>query len=153
MKRDPRQLPSVLLVALQFGLIGLLAWLALPAVLAWAIPAEAWLTGLLGLALATWAISVNRPGNFNIRPIPREGGALITDGPYRWIRHPMYTAFLLGAWALARTAVRDEAWLAWYVLTLVLWLKSQYEERWMLGQHPGYAAYRQQTKRFIPWLY
>jgi len=151
--RDPRQLPSVLLVALQFGLIGLLAWLALPAVLAWAIPAEAWLTAVLGVALAGWAISANRPGNFNIRPIPKAGGALVTQGPYRWIRHPMYTAFLLGAWALARTAARDEAWLAWYVLTLVLWLKSRYEERWMLAQHPGYADYRQQTKRFIPWLY
>jgi len=143
----------MLLVALQFGLIGLLAWLALPAVLAWAIPPEAWLTAVLGVALATWAISANRPGNFNIRPIPKAGAALVTQGPYRWIRHPMYTAFLLGAWALARTAVRDEAWLAWYVLTLVLWLKSRYEERWMLAQHPGYADYRQQTKRFIPWLY
>lgn len=151
--QDKRQLPSVLLVALQFGLIGLLAWLALPAVLAWAIPPEAWLTAALGVALAGWAISANRPGNFNIRPIPRAGGALVTHGPYRWIRHPMYTAFLLGAWALARTAVRDEAWLAWYVLTLVLWLKSRYEERWMLAQHPGYADYRQQTKRFLPWLF
>ncbi len=151
--QDKRQLPSVLLVALQFGLIGLLAWLALPAVLAWAIPAEAWLTAVLGVALAGWAISANRPGNFNIRPIPKAGGALVTQGPYRWIRHPMYTAFLLGAWALARTAVRDEAWLAWYVLTLVLWLKSRYEERWMLAQHPGYADYRQQTKRFLPWLF
>jgi len=151
--RDPRQLPSVLLVALQFGLIGLLAWLALPAVLAWTIPVEAWLTAVLGVTLATWAISANRPGNFNIRPIPRSGGTLVTQGPYRWIRHPMYTAFLLGAWALARTAARDEAWLAWYVLTLVLWLKSRYEERWMLAQHPGYADYRQQTKRFVPWLY
>lgn len=151
--RDPRQLPSVLLVALQFGLIGLLAWLALPAVLAWAIPVEAWLTAVLGVALAGWAISANRPGNFNIRPIPRSGGVLVTQGPYRWIRHPMYTAFLLGAWALARTAVRDEAWLVWYVLTLVLWLKSRYEERWMLAQHPGYADYRQQTKRFLPWLF
>ena len=151
--RDPRQLPSVLLVALQFGLIGLLAWLALPAVLAWAIPVEAWLTAVLGVALAGWAISANRPGNFNIRPIPRSGGVLVTQGPYRWIRHPMYTAFLLGAWALARTAVRDEAWLALCVLTLVLWLKSRYEERWMLAQHPGYADYRQQTKRFLPWLF
>jgi len=152
-KRDPRQLPSVLLVALQFGLFGVLAWLALPAVLAWTIPVESWLAAALGVGLAAWAISANRPGNFNISPIPREGGTLVTQGPYRWIRHPMYTAFLLGAWALARTAVRDEAWLAWYVLTLVLWLKSRYEERWMLAQHPGYAAYSAQTRRFVPWLF
>lgn len=153
MKQNRRQLPSVLLVAAQFGLLAVLAWLALPAVGAWAVPPEAWLAAALAVGLAAWAIQSNRPGNFNIRPIPREGGVLVTHGPYHWIRHPMYTAFLLGAWALARTAARDEAWLAWYVLTLVLWLKSQLEERWMREQYADYATYSAHTRRFIPWLY
>jgi protein-S-isoprenylcysteine O-methyltransferase Ste14 len=151
--KDKRQLPSLLLVALQFGLLFLLAALAAPPVLAWTIPLAAWPAAALSLVLAIWTFSANRPGNFNIRPIPKQGGALISSGPYRWIRHPMYTSFLLGAWALAHTAGSDAAWLAWYMLTLVLWVKSQFEERWMLEQHPGYAAYRLQTRRFIPWLY
>jgi protein-S-isoprenylcysteine O-methyltransferase Ste14 len=151
--KDKRQLLSLLLVALQFGLLFLLvAWAATP-VLAWSIPLAAWLAAAPSAALGLWTFTANRPGNFNIRPIPKQGGALITNGPYRWIRHPMYTSLLLGAWALARTAGSDEAWLAWYVLTLVLWVKSQFEERWMLEKHPGYAAYRLQTRRFIPWLY
>ncbi|HCY15385.1 MAG: S-isoprenylcysteine methyltransferase [Curvibacter sp. GWA2_64_110] len=141
------------LVVLQFGLLAMLALLAWPAVKHWTIPLAAWPTAIGAVLLAVWALGSNRLGNFNIRPIPKTGGVLVTQGPYHWIRHPMYTAFLLGAWALARTAARDEAWLAWYVLTLVLWLKSRYEERWMLAQHPGYAAYRQQTKRFLPWLF
>lgn len=151
--KDPRQLPSLLLVTLQFGLLAVLAWLALPAILAWTVSAGAGLAAGLAVALAAWAIQANRPGNFNIRPVPKEGGVLIMHGPYRWIRHPMYTAFLLGAWALAWTAARDAAWLAWYALSLVLWLKSRYEERWMSERHAGYATYRQQTTRFIPWLY
>jgi protein-S-isoprenylcysteine O-methyltransferase Ste14 len=151
--KDKRQLPSLLLVALQFGLLFLLAaWAATP-VLAGAIPLAAWLAAALSLALGVWTFSANRPGNFNIRPIPKRGGALITSGPYRWIRHPMYTSFLLGTWALADTAASDEAWLVWWMLTLVLWVKSQFEERWMLETHPGYAAYRLQTRRYIPWLY
>ncbi len=79
--QDPRQLPSVLLVALQFGLLGLLAWLALPAVLAWRIPLVAWLAAAGAVLLALWAFTANRPGNFNIRPIPKAGGELVTHGP------------------------------------------------------------------------
>lgn len=141
------------LVLLQFGLLGALAVLAWPAVEQWKIPLAAWLTGLGGVALALWAFTANRPGNFNIHPRPRVGGTLVTSGPYAWIRHPMYSAFLLGAWALAYTAASEAAWLAWWALSLVLWFKSTLEERWMLAQHPGYAHYREQTKRFVPWVY
>jgi protein-S-isoprenylcysteine O-methyltransferase Ste14 len=141
------------LVLLQFGLLGALAVLAWPAVEQWTIPLAAWLTGLAGVALALWAFTANRPGNFNIHPRPRVGGQLITSGPYAWIRHPMYSAFLLGAFALARTADSEQAWLAWWALSLVLWFKSTLEERWMLAQHRGYAHYREQTKRFVPWVY
>ena len=153
MKERQREWIGILLVALQFGLLAVLAWLALPAVLEWRIPLAAWPALVVAVLLALWTFTANRPGNFNIRPVPKEGGVLVTNGPYSWIRHPMYTSFLLGAWALAWTAARDEAWLAWYALTLVLWYKSTLEERWMLARHPGYAHYREQTKRFLPWLY
>ena len=141
------------LVLLQFGLLAVLALLAWPAVLAWHIPLAAWAAAAGGVLLVGWAFSANRPGNFNIHPRPRMGGTLVTSGPYAWIRHPMYSAFLLGAWALAHTAASDEAWLAWWALSLVLWFKSTLEERWMLAQHPGYGHYREQTKRFVPWVY
>lgn len=153
MNERQREWLGILLVALQFGLLAVLAWLVLPAVLAWTIPGAAWITAVLAVLLALWAFTANRPGNFNIRPLPKQGGVLVTTGPYSWIRHPMYTSFLLGAWALARTAASDEAWLAWWALSLVLWFKSTLEERWMLAQHPGYAHYREQTKRFVPWVY
>lgn len=144
---------GALLVALQFGLLAVLVWLALPATQELNIPLTAGLALAAAILLALWTFTANRPGNFNIHPLPREGGTLITSGPYGWIRHPMYTSFLLGAWALAWTAALDEAWLAWWALSLVLWFKSTLEERWMLAQHPGYAHYREQTKRFVPWVY
>lgn len=142
-----------LLVLLQFGLLAVLAGLAWPAVERGAIPLAAWPMAGAALLLAGWALQANRPGNFNIHPRPRVGGTLVTTGPYSWIRHPMYTSFLLGAMALARTADSGTAWLAWGALLLVLWIKSGLEERWMLAQHPGYAHYREQTKRFVPWIY
>ncbi|MBX9872355.1 MAG: isoprenylcysteine carboxylmethyltransferase family protein [Burkholderiaceae bacterium] len=141
------------LVLLQFGLLAVLALLAWPAVEHGTIPLAAWLMAGAALLLAGWALRANRPGNFNIHPRPRVGGTLVTSGPYGWVRHPMYTSLLLGALALARTADSGAAWLAWGALLLVLWSKSALEERWMLAQHPGYAHYREQTKRFVPWIY
>lgn len=141
------------LVLLQFGLLAVLALRAWPAVEHGTIPLAAWPMAGAALLLAGWALRANRPGNFNIHPRPRVGGTLVTSGPYGWIRHPMYTSLLLGALALARTADSGAAWLAWGALLLVLWAKSALEERWMLAQHPGYAHYREQTKRFVPWVY
>ena len=54
----------------------------------------------LGVLLGLWALSSNRLGNFNIRPVPRAGGTLVQQGPYRWIRHPMYASQAL--WSLAQ---------------------------------------------------
>lgn len=141
------------LVVLQFGLLAVLAVMAWPAAEKGAVPLAAWAAAALALLLFGWTLRANRLGNFNIHPRPRVGGALVTSGPYAWIRHPMYTAFLLGAWALARTADSEHAWLAWWAVSLVLWVKATLEERWMLAQHPGYAHYREQTKRFVPWVY
>lgn len=141
------------LVLLQFGLLAVLIWLALPTVLERRTPPAAWAAVVAAVLLGVWTLRANRLGNFNIHPRPRVGGTLVTSGPYGWIRHPMYTAFLLGTFALARTADAGAAWLAWWALSLVLWFKSTLEERWMLAQHPGYAHYRDQTKRFLPWVY
>lgn len=150
--QDRRQLPSVLLVTLQFGLLAVLLWLlprALPSCEV-ALPVAVEL--LLALLLAVWALRSNRLGNFNIRPIPRADGVLVTHGAYRRMRHPMYTSFLLGAFALARLTDDEVAWLVWAMLAVVLWIKAGLEERWMLVQHPGYAAYREGTGRFLPCL-
>ena len=79
---------SRLLVALQFGLIALIALRVEPARIG---PAFVVLL-VAGLAVGAWALAANRPGNFNIRPDLKEGGTLVTHGPYRWVRHPMYLA-------------------------------------------------------------
>ena len=140
------------LVVLQFGLLLLLAALAAPAIRQPAIPAAAWLLALGSGLLGAWTLAHNRLGNFNIRPTPKPRGVLVTSGPYRWIRHPMYTAVLLGAGALAWTSDSVPAWLACLALSLVLLLKSTLEEHWLRVQHPGYAAYCRTSKRFVPWL-
>ena len=140
------------LVALQFSLLLLLANLAAPNVAQGQIPAGALLLALSSLALMGWTLMHNRIGNFNFRPMPKPEGQLITSGPYRWIRHPMYTAALLGASAMVWTGNLLPGLLLWFALANVLLLKCRLEERWMLLQHPDYANYVLRTKRFIPGL-
>lgn len=158
---------GTLLVTLQILLMAGLAMIALPGLLHARAPAGAWV--LLGLAagLGLWALWCNRPGNFNVRPTPRSGGRLVQQGPYRWVRHPMYSAVLIAsgacAWVGSQAAERAAVttmpegpwwvWLGWFVLLAVLCTKAWLEEHWMLAQHPDYAAYRSRTYRFVPGLF
>lgn len=142
-----------LLVALQ---VALLAWLAVKGVAgltAGRLTFDAVALAVAGIALGLWALSANRPGNFNIRPVPRSGGELVQHGPYRWIRHPMYSALLLAGLAAARVAGDVESWLVLAVLVVVLVIKANVEERGMIERHAGYRDYRKRTRRFVPGLY
>lgn len=140
------------LVTLQFGILAWLGWLTLPR---WqqgdwnAGSTALWLAGLL---LGLWAVASNRPGNFNIRPAPKAGGRLVQHSPYRWIRHPMYSALLLLAAGCALALATLPAWGLWLALLAVLTIKAALEEAWMTRAHPDYAVYRARTRRFLPWL-
>lgn len=140
------------LVLLQFGLLLALGLMALPALARpdIGIGAAVWLAA--SAALGGWTLRHNRLGNFNIHPQPKAGGRLIVSGPYRLVRHPMYSAVLLLAAGLADLSSTWTAWSAWLALLAVLWLKADLEERWLVECHPDYAAYRARTRRFVPWV-
>lgn len=140
-------------VVLQFGLLLALGVLclgevrySLPGPLSWAL----WFFCAL---LGVWTLRVNRPGNFNIRPEPRRDGQLVQEGPYKWVRHPMYGAVLLLG-AGASTWFSDATgWLLWIALLGVLIAKARLEEKWLLCHYPEYEAYRLRTWKMVPWIY
>jgi protein-S-isoprenylcysteine O-methyltransferase Ste14 len=148
-----RQSLSAFLVALQFGLIAVLAVIAAPAFIGASAPAGAWLSAACGGLLGVWSLASNRPGNFNIRPLPRDGGRLVQSGPYRWIRHPMYSAVMLCGIACVWANPLPRAWLALAALVAVLAIKASLEERWMQDAHADYANYRARTRRFLPGIF
>lgn len=141
------------LVAVQLALIAALGVMGAPPFLQGRAPLGAFLLAAVGLAIGVWALAANRPGNFNIHPAPRVGGRLVREGPYRWIRHPMYTCVMVCAVAAAWASRTAWAWLATGVLAGVLQAKASLEERWMAQAHADYDAYRARTWRFVPWLY
>lgn len=109
-----------------------------------------------GLAIAGWAFVVMISAQrrlFRIAPDPVGHTQLVTWGPYRWVRHPMYVSILLvvgGAWV-----GHSPAWglLVPTALAVVLVVKLEYEERLLQGHFENYAAYRATSWRLLPGLY
>ena len=138
---------SRLWVAAQFGILALmLAWPTPERVRPW------WALALLaaGALLVLWVFWHNRPGNFNIVPEPKAGAHLVTTGPYRWVRHPMYVALLLFMAGVAGTTTSAAEWVFWLALLVVLNFKAAMEERLLRDTWPDYTAYCGRTKRFVP---
>jgi len=80
-------------------------------------------------------------------------GKLIVLGPYRWVRHPMYTSVLLATLAWVLGSPVPYRIMLWAGLVITLLVKLQYEERLLMERFPEYEAYRRQTKRLIPFVW
>ena len=103
---------------------------------------------LLGL----WAIITMRL-HVNIFPDVRQKQQLITAGPYRYIRHPMYTAVLLATAAWTTNGPSALTVIAWLLLLVDLHMKLTYEEKLLAKHFPEYGTYIRRTKRLIPFVY
>jgi protein-S-isoprenylcysteine O-methyltransferase Ste14 len=102
---------------------------------------------LAGGALFVWAARA-LGGSFTAYPRPRPEGTLVEDGPYRFVRHPVYSAgvlVLLGYGLLTSVA----ATAAVPGIAVLWWLKSSVEERHLTARFPGYADYRHRVRRRI----
>ena len=108
---------------------------------------------LVGVLFGVWTISYNRLGNFNIRPELKEGCTLITTGPYRFVRHPMYTSVLLISLGLAIGTPIYAQWCSLLLLVLVLALKAVREEYLWCEENAAYRDYMGKSKRFVPFIY
>lgn len=150
---DLRLRIGYLLVLLQFALLTGMGFLALPMVLQGQIAMVCWLLLVLSGILGGWTLLHNRMGNFNVHPQPKASGVLVTSGPYRLMRHPMYTTVLLTAAAMACVTAHWLAWMLWLALLATLLTKAMLEEQWLREHHSQYADYCLRCKRFIPGIF
>jgi protein-S-isoprenylcysteine O-methyltransferase Ste14 len=106
----------------------------------------------LGLAFSVWArayLGRNWSGVVTLK----EDHELVRSGPYRYVRHPIYSGLLL---AFIGTAIVRGEWRGLLAVALALgalWRKLTLEERW-LGEAFGedYARYRAAVAALIPFL-
>ena len=117
-----------------------------------ASPTWVWLE-FVGAALGAWAIATMKLRHLNAFPEPRRDARMVTAGPYRWIRHPMYSAALVMTLALVIDQPTLARGIAWLILLADLLVKLHYEETLMSRRFPEYVAYRKRTKRLIPLVY
>ncbi len=104
-----------------------------------------------GIALAIWArIQLGR--NWGMPMTQKAEPELVTSGPYRFVRHPIYTGLLA---ALLGTALVTN--LAGLLIVLVLggyfYYSAAVEEKNLIAMFPmAYPAYRRSTKMLIPFV-
>jgi protein-S-isoprenylcysteine O-methyltransferase Ste14 len=104
-----------------------------------------------GIAFAIWA-RVYLGRNWGAPMTLREKPELVTSGPYKFVRHPIYSGFLL---AVFGTALADgTTWLLVLILMGIYFIYSaKTEEKMMVGQFPNqYPEYMKRTKIFIPFV-
>lgn len=105
---------------------------------------------LAGAVFAIWARIVLGT-NWSELVAVKKNHILITNGPYTWVRHPIYAGLLL---ALLGTALVQEKIIYLIVISLAalaLWVKLRMEERFLyetFGEE--YRSYHQQVKALIP---
>lgn len=107
--------------------------------------------GVAGLALFAWMFR-HLGLNVTSTSAPRDRGTLVTSGPYRRMRHPMYTAaliLLVAAILLTANTVVAIGGVAAFVL---LAARSRLEEQRLVAKFGDeYRAYQARTGRFLPW--
>jgi protein-S-isoprenylcysteine O-methyltransferase Ste14 len=154
---DPRLIAGRLVVAIPlFG--GILAYLANPSWMAWSsfgLPAWArWIgVALGGLAVpAVYWVLTNLGANVSETVLTKNQHRLVTTGPYRWIRHPLYTTGLVLFFGLGLIAA------SWFVLlwSVIAWLGIRLvvipreEAHLVTAFGDEYLRYRRGTGALLP---
>lgn len=160
---------AALVTGLYAGAYAITVALGLPADLS--LPLEVRLLGLLpatyGVLLAGWVARFRGPGPMlestwstflkllGLQPLGAPAGRtepLVVAGPYRLVRHPLYSG-ILGI-TLGIAALADHPWAYLGCLGLGLWFAgvlAPFEERELMALFgPPYREYMRTTRRFLP---
>lgn len=162
--RSPVKRRSSRFSFLLYGVIWMAVWIV---IMNWVLPFDVTeriipdsigftLAGLLitaaGLGFAVWA-RVFLGTNWSGMQVIREQHTLTRTGPYRFVRHPIYSGITLGLFGTA-IGLGYLVVFACVILIFVLFvIKSRMEEQFLLDEFgEGYAQYRREVKALIPFI-
>jgi protein-S-isoprenylcysteine O-methyltransferase Ste14 len=101
--------------------------------------------------LMLWARLTFGLRSWHAAATPTEG-ALVTSGPYRLLRHPIYAAILLFLWTGVASHASVFSVLMVVLASVAIAVRIGAEERLVSARYPEYAAYAARTKRVIPFI-
>jgi protein-S-isoprenylcysteine O-methyltransferase Ste14 len=116
--------------------------------------AGAWIAIIVqigAVCLMIWGRLTFGSRSFHAAANPTEGG-LVTKGPYRFIRHPIYAAVIYFIWAGVLSHISLINICLAIVITAAFAIRIRSEERLLVGMYPEYAAYSARTKRIVPFI-
>jgi protein-S-isoprenylcysteine O-methyltransferase Ste14 len=106
-----------------------------------------------GIAFAIWA-RLTLGGNWSGTVTLKEGHRIIQRGPYRIVRHPIYTGLLLALLGSALERGLLRSLLGVLICALGLWLKVLAEEQLLVGNFgEEYLIYRRKVRTLVPYLF
>jgi protein-S-isoprenylcysteine O-methyltransferase Ste14 len=113
-----------------------------------------WDTGLLitlvGIAISLWARQ-SLGGNWSSVVTLKDDHELIRQGPYRWIRHPIYTGILVAVLGTAMIKGHLRGWLGLVILFAGFYFKARREESFLRQEFgAGFEEHTQRTGMFLP---
>jgi len=103
----------------------------------------------LGMGQAIYSVAYLRH-RFSIVP---EARGLVTSGPYRLVRHPIYLGEIVAGMGLVLPTVLGPPAVVFLVFLTAEIVRTYYEERVLRRTYPEYAAYAARTRRLIPFVY
>ena len=106
---------------------------------------------LAAMALRWWCIRTLGV-QWSTRVVVAPTMPLVTGGPYRWLRHPIYAAILYFIWGTALDHRSYQAIAAAGLVTAGAIVRMYAEETLLIGKYPEYATYRARTARIIPFV-
>ena len=108
----------------------------------------------LAMALVGWTLAVNRHAETTVRIQTDRGHAVVTWGPYRFVRHPMYVGaiFMYVGTPLVWGSVAALG-ISGAIILLFVW-RTVLEDRMLQRELPGYVEYAARTRfRLVPGLW
>ena len=145
------QVTAWALVAGQALLLAGLLWL--PGPRAWATPPWAVSTAVAVLALAALVAVAGLAGlgrGLTASSLPAPAAKLRTTGVYACMRHPIYSALLLGGAVFVMLGGRSSRVWVWVALLALLLIKIRIEEAALVDRFPDYRSYADKTPRLVP---
>jgi protein-S-isoprenylcysteine O-methyltransferase Ste14 len=109
---------------------------------------------VFGYALGTWAMVTNAYFSAVVRIQKDRGHKVVTDGPYRFVRHPAYSGGLVSSLAMPLMLGSFWALIPSGIALIFLVIRMKNEDKMLMEELPGYADYALQTRyRLVPGIW